>query len=144
MSTFEVTTNADVVAAGLTLVGARVGARAFAVTRHHGMLLQSAWKRKASLPRSMERWYDREGLRLITGDYVRRINLRMVAGDGTIGAEVGTNHPGGRRLEFGFVGTDSIGRTYHQPPYPTARPALAEVGPGFQRDVIGLVDEAWK
>lgn len=143
MSTFSIDTNATEVAAGITLVGVKVGARAFAVTRHHGMLLQSSWKRKASLPRSMERWYDRDGLRLITGDYVRRINLRMLAGDGEVAAEVGTNHPGGKRLEYGFVGTDSLGRTYHQPPYATARPALAETGPGFARDIIGLVDEAW-
>lgn len=31
---------------------------------------------------------------------------------------IGTNSPYARRLEFGFNGTDSLGRTYNQPPYP--------------------------
>jgi hypothetical protein len=37
---------------------------------------------------------------------------------------LGTDLPYGRRLEFGFVGTDSIGRTYNQPPFPHVQPAL--------------------
>jgi hypothetical protein len=28
-----------------------------------------------------------------------------------------------RRLELGFIGTDSLGRHYHQPPFPYMRPA---------------------
>ena len=30
------------------------------------------------------------------------------------------------RLEFGFVGVDSLGRHYSQPPYPSLQPAMAE------------------
>ena len=37
---------------------------------------------------------------------------------------VGTNVEYGRRVEMGFVGTDSLGRTYNQAPKPYLRPAL--------------------
>jgi hypothetical protein len=37
---------------------------------------------------------------------------------------LGTNAPQGRRLEFGFVGADSLGRNYNQPPFPHVQPAL--------------------
>lgn len=35
-----------------------------------------------------------------------------------------TDAPQGRRLEFGFVGADSLGRVYNQPPFPHVQPAL--------------------
>ncbi|MGV9878670.1 hypothetical protein [Streptomyces sp. NPDC003006] len=34
-----------------------------------------------------------------------------------------------RRLEFGFVGVDSLGRHYNQRPFPHLRPAVGTVGP---------------
>ncbi len=37
---------------------------------------------------------------------------------------VGPDVPYGRRLEFGFVGKDSLGRNYHQGPRPYMRPAF--------------------
>lgn len=37
---------------------------------------------------------------------------------------LGTDAPQGRRLEFGFVGIDSLGRHYAQPPFPHVQPAL--------------------
>lgn len=37
-----------------------------------------------------------------------------------------TNHPAARRLEYGFTGTDALGRRYDQPPYPHVRPAILE------------------
>ena len=37
---------------------------------------------------------------------------------------VGTNVEYARRVEMGFVGTDSLGRTYNQAPNPYLRPAL--------------------
>lgn len=129
MTSLAVVTNAGEVAAALTAVGFNAGVRAHAITRHHGQLLETAWKRRASLPRAMERWYSADGLRAITGDYRRRVNLRVDIVAGSVTATVGTNHPGARRLEYGFVGADSLGRRYHQPPYPTARPALYEIEP---------------
>lgn len=41
---------------------------------------------------------------------------------------IGTELPYGRRLEFGFTGTDSIGRYYDQPPFPHVQPALGYIG----------------
>ena len=39
---------------------------------------------------------------------------------------VGTDAPQARRLEFGFVGADKLGRVYNQAPRPHIRPALDE------------------
>lgn len=41
---------------------------------------------------------------------------------------IGTDLPYGRRLEFGFTGTDSLGRNYNQPPFPHVQPALPFIG----------------
>ncbi|MFF7795544.1 hypothetical protein [Streptomyces sp. NPDC007991] len=41
---------------------------------------------------------------------------------------LGTMAPQGRRLEFGFVGTDSLGRSFNQPPFPHVQPALPFIG----------------
>jgi phage gpG-like protein len=57
------------------------------------------------------------------------------------GAEVavGTNVEYGPRLEYGFVGTDSLGRTYHQPARPHARPAIEAAQPEAEREVIAAL-----
>jgi hypothetical protein len=128
---FHVETNAGAVAANLEHAGVVATVRAAAVTRHYGMILLTTWRRNASLPRTAPRGPGMSGLRLFTGDYVRRLNLRTFNTPGAIVAEVGTDHPGGHRLEMGFVGIDSLGRQVHSPPYPTARPALAEVEQPF-------------
>jgi hypothetical protein len=39
------------------------------------------------------------------------------------GNQNGFDPPYARRLEYGFVGVDSLGRHYHQPAYPYMRPA---------------------
>ncbi|MCX4885864.1 hypothetical protein [Streptomyces sp. NBC_00847] len=41
---------------------------------------------------------------------------------------LGTDAPQGRRLEYGFTGTDSLGRSYNQPPFPHVEPAIAFIG----------------
>lgn len=50
-------------------------------------------------------------------------------------AIVGTNAPQGRRLEFGFVGADALGRVYNQPPFPHVGPAVEEQAPLFAFDL---------
>lgn len=35
----------------------------------------------------------------------------------------------GRRIELGFDGADSLGRIYHQPPYPFLQPGLEDATP---------------
>lgn len=105
---------------------AAMPALALAITRHWGMLLQTKVKAYASKPRTGP-----PGPRIQTGDYVRSISLVTGVVGGSPVATVGTNKPQGRRLEYGFVGTDSLGRNYNQPPYPHFRPALWEVRPAY-------------
>jgi hypothetical protein len=54
--------------------------------------------------------------------------------------EVGTNIVYGPRLEFGFVGTDSLGRNYHQPAYPYLRPAFDEKQDACIQEVSDALD----
>ncbi|MEU9703109.1 hypothetical protein [Streptomyces sp. NPDC047981] len=66
----------------------------------------------------------RPGPNVITGDY--RNSWQAVTTRIPYGAfcTIGTNRPQGRRLEFGFTGTDSLGRSYNQPPFPHVGPAI--------------------
>lgn len=71
-----------------------------------------------------------------TGNLVRNITTNYDAGRlmGTV--NVGTEY--GARLEYGFVGQDSLGRTIDQLPRPFARPALQEKIPEIRQ---GIIDE---
>jgi hypothetical protein len=44
--------------------------------------------------------------------------------DGPLSIEIGSDSPYARRLEEGFEGQDSLGRTYHNAPEPYLYPAL--------------------
>lgn len=102
-----------------------------ALVRHHTHLLNTRVKRHAS---------GRPGPNAPTGDYRRTIGTRFVETADTYTGEVGTNAPQGRRLELGFYGTDSLGRTYAQQPYPHFGPAFDETLPEFQagaRAILG-------
>ena len=55
-------------------------------------------------------------------------------------ARVGSNIVYAARLEFGFMGTDSMGRRYNQPAQPYLRPALDKNKSNIEKilgDVIG-------
>lgn len=109
---------AKVVSKSLAGSAASVGARARKVVRHHTSLLATRVKARAS---------GRPGPRAPTGDYRRSITTKVTSDPaGTITGAVGTNRPQGRRLEMGFVGVDSLGRRYNQPPYPHFGPAFDE------------------
>jgi len=130
----RITTNAAQVAVDFRKAADRTNTAAADVTTQWGMLLQTSAKRHASKPRSGP-----PGPRLITGNLVRTINRRTTRTAHGITVQVGTNAPQGRRLEFGFRGTDSLSRRYDQPPYPYLGPALDEVAPGFIAAVRGVV-----
>lgn len=49
-----------------------------------------------------------------------------------------------RRLEYGFVGLDSLGRTYDQAPRPFARPALSNKQEAIRDDVASEISDALK
>jgi hypothetical protein len=135
MATFDVDSNAALVAADLQALGVRAGAKAFGVTRHYGMVLLSNVRRRASLPRTGP-----PGPRLQTGDYVGSMSVQTTLGPGGPVATAGTNAPQARRLEFGFRGEDSLGRNYNQPPYPHWGPALDETTPAFIAAIAAVVD----
>lgn len=80
----------------------------------------------------------RPGPRRVTGDYTRTMNM-VSDGDTSV---VGTNAAQSLRLEHGYHGTDSIGRSYSQPPYEHWRPAAEWAGPRYLAaitDEIGAV-----
>jgi len=64
------------------------------------------------------------GPRVQTGDYRRSISLRLFSDGEVYAAEVFTSAPQGHRLEAGFIGADSLGRTYHSPPLPHFGPPV--------------------
>lgn len=98
---------------------------------HLAARLQTRVKAKAS---------GRPGPRAITGDYRRSITRERVVSPGFTGWIIGTNAPQARRLEFGFVGKDSIGRVYNQPPYPHFGPAIDEMREEFHGSIGGFVN----
>lgn len=76
----------------------------------------------------------------VTGDLARSIAVGEVDVAGALaGVEVGTDVPYGPRIEYGFVGLDSLGRRYHQAPQPFLRPAVDE----HQAQIVREVREAF-
>lgn len=79
----------------------------------------------------------RPGPEVITGDYLNSIqydtgySAMWGTGIGISGFSVGSDAPQAMRLELGFVGTDSAGRTYNQPPFPHYGPAADEIDPAW-------------
>lgn len=70
-----------------------------------------------------------------TGNYRRSIQVTEETVNGVPRAIVHTNAPQARRLEYGFRGTDSRGRTFNQPPYPHWEPAMDQVEPDFRKEL---------
>lgn len=89
----------------------------------------------------MENASGRPGPNVITDDY--RPSWKAVpfgVPDGG-GAEVGTDRPQGRRLEYGFYDmTDSLGRHYMQPPFPHVGPAVNELSDDYERAFADALD----
>ena len=121
-------TNALELAAEFEGTAAMAGVRSAAVVRHYAMLLETRIKANAS---------GRPGPNVITGDYRRSWNTVFITGGDTATATVGTNKPQGRRLEYGFVGPDRIGRVFNQAPFPHVGPALDKTIPEFE---IGMAE----
>ena len=81
------------------------------------------------------------GPRNITGDYVGSWSppQPVIETADTFSLSVGTDRPQATRLEYGFggegavntEGIDSLGRHYHQPPYPHMGPAVDVIEPVF-------------
>ena len=129
---------ADALAAQLRTMGKVGDARMERLIRHYGYLLQTRVKARAS---------GRPGPNVVTGDYRRSIGVQFYR-DPKAGfvAVIGTNKPQGARLEFGFHGMDSLGRSYDQPPYPHFGPAFDQTKPELESaadlTVTNLIAEA--
>jgi hypothetical protein len=126
--TASVRSNAKAVARNLSIQASQAQLRAVRVTQQFTVLLETRVKANAS---------GRPGPRAITGNYRRWINSRVSIGKLIVGT-VGTNAPQGNRLEYGFVGTDSLGRVYDQPPYQHFGPAALVTSPEFA-DAVGRI-----
>ncbi|WP_328773860.1 DUF6093 family protein [Streptomyces sp. NBC_00286] len=109
-------------ATALTGMGTAVRARTRAITRHHAMLLRVRIQKNAS---------GRPGPNVVTGRYRASWDLKMAVAGSQVSAVVFTDAPQQRRLEYGFVGVDRLGRHYQQPPYPHVEPAFRQTQPGF-------------
>lgn len=83
----------------------------------------------------------RPGPNVITGRY--RSSWRSETRGIPYGAEctIGTDAPQGRRLEFGFVGPDSLGRVYNQPPFPHVQPAIGLIQDTLRQEMRAVVGE---
>jgi hypothetical protein len=84
----------------------------------------------------------RPGPNVITGAYRAswRVEDFAVADGG--GAEIGTDKPQGRRLEFGFYDmTDSLGRHFFQPPYAHVEPAVNALSPQIEAAFRATLDD---
>lgn len=115
-----------------TLKSAAVGVqpKINGVTRMYGQILTTRIQAKAS---------GRPGPNAPTGDYRRSWTAQFRVESGALVADVGTNKPQGRRLEFGFHGADSLGRVYDQPAFPHVMPATNEVFPQYERAVEAVL-----
>ncbi|MEU7640946.1 HK97 gp10 family phage protein [Streptomyces sp. NPDC039016] len=109
-------------AAALAGLGPAVRARTRTITQHHAMLLRVRIQRNAS---------GRPGPNVITGQYRASWGVRVSTGGGEVAAEVYSDAPQARRLEYGFVGVDALGRHYRQPPFPHIEPAFRQTEPGY-------------
>jgi hypothetical protein len=69
----------------------------------------------------------RPGPNIVTGSY--HDSWFTAVGQGE--AVLSNFQPQALRLEFGFVGTDSLDRFYNQPPYAHLGPAVQTFGPEF-------------
>lgn len=106
--------------AAMSKAGAEVGPSVERKVSYWGHVLESRIKSRAPVR---------------TGDYRRSWNTQLRG----MTAIVGTNKPQARRLEFGFVGSDSLGRVYNQAPQPHVRPSIEEIRRPFLTDMAKVV-----
>jgi hypothetical protein len=87
----------------------------------------------------------RPGPNIITGAYRSSWRIEPFAVPDGGGAEVGTDKPQGRRLEYGFYDmTDSIGRHYFQPPFPHVQPAVNDLSDQYQQAFREALDRIFE
>jgi hypothetical protein len=125
--------DAGALAAALDRGAQRSLVAAEAAMRHSTQALVQQVQQRAS---------GRPGPRVITGRYRASWGSEVQWAGPVITAEVGSAAPQARRLEFGFVGVDSLGRHYSQRPYPHLGPAVEQAGPLIVQELSRAVEEA--
>lgn len=76
----------------------------------------------------------------LTGTLRRSIHVEpIISGRTRCLVVIGTDVVYAARQEFGFVGPDSLGRVYHQPPHPYLRPAIEQEAAGVVKDIHTVV-----
>jgi len=76
-----------------------------------------------------------------TGDYIRSFRMDTVTKTPTkCVVQIGSDRPQSRRLEYGFVGRDTLGRFYNQEPRPHIRPAFDENQGTAQREFLAVME----
>jgi hypothetical protein len=86
----------------------------------------------------------RPGPNAPTGDYRGSWNA-LPTHEGVAGGvswSVGTDRAQAARLEYGFVGPDSLGRVFHQDPLPHMGPAYDEIAPVFEAAMDAVAAKA--
>jgi hypothetical protein len=104
-----------------------------------GALVQGAIKRKLNVGNRSGKSPAPEGQppRKVSGDLYGSIYYQVMEAQSQVVVVVGSRDPAALRLELGFVGRDSEGRTIDQGPRPFIRPALTESLPQIGRILRG-------
>lgn len=85
----------------------------------------------------------RPGPRAPTGDYRQSWRPEPLSSrPDEVSISVGTDRVQANRLEYGFVGTDSRGRTYDQAPLPHHGPAVDVIEPVFHAAMAKVAEMA--
>lgn len=95
---------------------------------------------KALVESATKHSMDRPGPREVSGDYHKSFYYSVQDNGLTASVYAGSSAPFAMRLEYGFHGTDSLGRVYHQNPLPHWRPASDEVLPMYEEALIEVAD----
>lgn len=126
-----IVTNAHVVSTRFQTDAVAVNVAVRGVVHTHAQLLRTRVMANAS---------GRPGPNAPTGDYRRSWTNKVVdRRPGIYSVETGTNKPQGRRLEHGFNGVDSLGRSYNQPPYAHVGPAVDVIEPMFYAAIVAAL-----
>jgi hypothetical protein len=112
----------DEAARNIANAGAYAVAAQLELAHDFGARMQAAVRGRAT---------GRPGPNVITGQYLASILYLVQATAGGYEAVVYSDAPQSMRLELGYYGTDSLGRTYNQKPYSHFRPAYDQQYPYY-------------
>lgn len=122
MPTMEFTVlGEDLVAADFRAMGLAAQPAVNAVTTHYAEVLKLAIQAAAPVE---------------TGQYRDSWYIEFVMVGDVLLASVQTDEPYANRLEFGFIGLDSLGRSFNQPPQPHVGPATTMVQSDYDSAIL--------